>query len=245
MELRTSQSDFKDEWYVNKHRISFANVNSYYDNGYSVYYGETNEISQSKINEYMSNIAKRYQDIFGLYLSVNSATYYSSPIDICKGTVSATNINTLCYHNPVHTDRNNMIDWFGQLFIGNTLTTNVYWSCHKIRSIATNGSTDYNRSCSSGYSIIMIERSSSLNRDLYSQGVLMHELNHQYGARDHYHELADGKDPNSCKFKDICSYCGTNPRPSSCIMYDSRIDINSSQIAIASCNSFQNSNKFR
>lgn len=63
----------------------------------------------------------------------------------------------------------------------------------------------------------------------------MHELNHQYGAKDHYHELADSTDPNSCKFKETCSLCGNNPRPSSCIMYQSRIDITNPDVICPEC----------
>ena len=63
----------------------------------------------------------------------------------------------------------------------------------------------------------------------------MHEMGHIYGAKDHYHELADSSDPNSCKFKDICSFCGTNPRPNTCIMYQSRIDISASNVFCVSC----------
>ncbi len=81
----------------------------------------------------------------------------------------------------------------------------------------------------------MIERSSTSFREQNSKGVLMHELNHQYGAKDHYHELADKNDPNSCKFKERCSECGNNPRPLSCIMYQSRINISNSDVICAAC----------
>jgi len=63
----------------------------------------------------------------------------------------------------------------------------------------------------------------------------MHELNHQFGARDHYHELADEGDETSCKFKDICSYCGTNPRPATCIMCNSRISITNEDVICDEC----------
>ena len=57
----------------------------------------------------------------------------------------------------------------------------------------------------------------------------------QYGAKDHYHELADKDDPDSCKFKENCSECGNNPRPSSCIMYQSRIQISDDGVVCSDC----------
>ena len=131
--------------------------------------------------------------------------------------------------------RGNVISSFKSSFSGSNTATNVLWSCHAITSTATNGDTNYNRSCSSGDAVIMIERSDSYSRSRNAKGVLLHELNHQYGAVDHYHELADKNDPNSCKFKSICSECGTNPRPSTCIMYQSRIDISDLNVICTSC----------
>lgn len=102
-------------------------------------------------------------------------------------------------------------------------------------STATNGDVNYNRSCSSETAIIMIERSTSYYRERDSKSVLMHELCHQYGAPDHYHELADKDDSSSCKHKDICSKCGTNPRPAYCLMNVSRMDISSDMVICDAC----------
>lgn len=60
----------------------------------------------------------------------------------------------------------------------------------------------------------------------------MHEINHQIGAPDHYHELdAYG----NCKFADICSECGTNPRQGTCIMCTTEISINNSDVICSEC----------
>lgn len=215
-----------------------ATINDYYDMGYPVYYGETASVSESYLNGYIDAISSRYMQLFGLKITRNNATYYNSPIDICKGTVTASNIDSLCTHTaPIHTERNNVISAFNSNYTGSITITNILWSAHRITSTATNGTTDYNRSCSSGTSIIMIERSDATVREINSKGVAMHELNHQYGARDHYHELADLNDPGSCKFKEICSCCGDNPRPSTCIMYQSRIDISNSNVICSECKS--------
>ena len=231
-----ADDNYKDEWLLSDASLYFATVNNYFDNGYSVYYSENTGTSTSKVSGYMNAISNRYHDLFSLEITYNGATYYSSPIDNCKGTVTSSNIDTLCNHSGLwHTDRNNVISAFQSAYTGDSITTNVLWSCHLITSTATNGDTNYNRSCSAGTAIIMIERSSLLQRDTNSKGVLMHELNHQFGAVDHYHELRDKNDPTSCKFKDICSECGAKPRPSSCIMYQSRIDISNEDVICDAC----------
>ena len=211
-----------------------ATVNCYFDNGYSVYYGETNAVSSSEISSYLVAIKERYLELLGLHLNISTISYYASPIDICKGTVTSSNINELCSCGNDHTNRDNVLLHFKNTFPGNDTTTTVYWTGHRILSVETNGNTNENRSCSWYNNIYMLERNVN-NREIASIGVLMHELNHQYGAPDHYHELADSSDESSCKFKDICSTCGVNPRPSTCIMNSSRKDISPDSIICNAC----------
>ena len=227
----SNNSDYKDEWNVMP--LFFATVNCYYDYGYPVYYSETPPTAESRITSYLSNIAERYGTLLGLIIEMNTPSYYSSPIDVCKGTVTPSNIDLLCSHSgTTHTDRSNVLNSFSESFSGSNTITNVLWSCHRIKSIASSGATNYNRSCSRGTSILMIERSTSANRDRDSKSVLMHELNHQYGAPDHYHELgADG----ICKNKAICSECGDYRRSEACIMNNSRTDINRDDIICDDC----------
>lgn len=228
----------RNHWRVLNIGTYFAQVYNYFDDGYSVYYNETNSVSRSLINGYMDDIADRYYDLFGLTLLYDSASYYESPIDVCKGTVSSSNISTSCTHSgTAHTERGNVISSFRNNFSGGNTITNVLWSCHAITSTATNGEINYNRSCSYRDAIIMIKRSSSTSRTLNTKGVLMHELNHQYGAKDHYHELTDQSDSNSCKFKSICSKCGDNPRPKSCIMNETSTDISNPDVICSACQS--------
>ena len=232
--LSNTAEELRQKWHITPKKFT-AQVNNYYDLGYSVYYSETSSTSAVNINTYLENVGNVYCDLLGLDLTY-TASYYNSPIDICKGTVTSSNIHTLCTHlGTKHTDRSEVIDAFSSTYSGSNTITNIYWSGHKIKSIATNGTINYNRSCSAGTSIIMIERSNSTNRTIDSESVLMHELNHQYGARDHYHELADLQNPNSCKFKDICSECGDHPRPRSCIMYQGRMDIDSPDVICDGC----------
>lgn len=61
----------------------------------------------------------------------------------------------------------------------------------------------------------MLER-----QDDRTKGVLAHEMAHQYGASDHYHEV----DPvtNECKNQECCSVCCQDEdarRPRTCVMF--------------------------
>lgn len=115
--------------------------------------------------------------------------------------------------------------------MGNEISTSILWTCHRIKSVADNGDINYNRSCSNDSTIFMLSKD-TLIRDMDAKGTLMHELNHQYGANDHYHELgADGL----CKFKAICSECGDTRRPTSCVMYNSNTNIDRHDIICEAC----------
>ena len=225
-------SSYGDEW--NVYSVSYiATVNNFYDKGYYIRYGESESVSHNEIENYNFAVSQVYLKLFGLLIYSNGAQYYNSPIDQCKGTVSSSNIDTMCSHSgTAHTDRSNVISSLKSYCAGNNTTTNVLWSGHKIKSIASSGNVNFNRSCSSGYYLYILEISMSYNRTIHSQGVLLHELNHQYGAKDHYHEEIS---PGVCKFADVCSTCGANPRPATCIMNNSRQNINSSQIICNEC----------
>ena len=234
LEIRSVQSDGGDEWELTEIQY-IANVFNYYDMGYPIRYGESTSVASSKINSYIDMVGRQYLRLFGLELTPFNATYYQSPLDLCKGTVTSNNIDNLCSHGGVvHSERSNVISDFNSSHVGDSKTTYVLWSCHKITSTATSGVVNYNRSCSSGTGIFLISINTT-DRDQKSQAVLMHELNHQYGARDHYHELADPNDYKSCKFKDICSECGVNKRPASCIMNTTSININSDSVICQPC----------
>ena len=228
----TDDTNYRDEWRL----IAYiAYVNNYYDSGYFVRYYETETVASNKIDNYSNTISEQYIRLFGLLIVPSTSQYYESPIDICKKTVTNSNINTLCSHDGIiHTNRDSVLASFNGTHTGNNVTTSVLWSCHRIVSIAANGKPEYNRSCSWGTGVFMLEIS-NVNRDRDSAGILMHELNHQYGAKDHYHELEDENDEESCIFKSICSECGDNPRPASCIMNQSRTDISVDTIICSSC----------
>ena len=239
VEGRSAQNDAKDEWNLTKIQFS-ATVYNFYDKGYFIGYSESEATSVNKINSYMDAVAERYLELFGLEITIPSAEYYESAIDTCKETVNSSNIDTLCSHTDPHTIlfyTTNSVDIH---FNANTLPsesniiTKAYWTCHRIKT--TSDTEEYNRCYSYGRCIYMLELSSILFRERDSKGLLMHELNHQYGAKDHYHEfLYDENGNRYCRGGEICSDCGTNARSRGCIMNDSRANISAEDIICAEC----------
>ncbi|MBO4770234.1 MAG: hypothetical protein J5563_05570, partial [Clostridia bacterium] len=186
--------------------------------------------------------SKQYLKIFGLEITAPAASHYISGIDSCKGTVTSGNIDTLCSHANPHTILFNGVNSVSNHFNSNTspsgsnVITKAYWSGHCIQTYS--GVNEFNRCYSSGTSIYMVEISSSTNRDRDSKGILMHELNHQFGAPDHYHEILDEGTPNErCRGGDICSICGDPDlrRPLTCVMNNCRIEIDSATVICPGC----------
>ena len=219
----TRNSIWCDEW--DMHKIEYTSVvNNYYDKGYFIRNGYTEAEAQALIEEYSLVVAEVYLKAFGLALSVNDAQYFKSALDECKGTVTVDNVTQECDHEEdSHSTREAVKDSFIQAHQGDAMITNVLWTCHKITSLTPNEKgVDENRSCAyPTLGIVLLlyvnETASATARKSKSQTVLMHELNHQYGVPDHYHEEdTDG----SCRGGEFCAICGDNPRPSSCIMND-------------------------
>ncbi len=231
-----------------------AAVYMFYDKGYYVRYGESEATARANLNSYLNTIANRYYELLGLQITTNGATYYNSAIDSCKNNVlscgitgtdcghdnSSCNINVLCSHSNPHTILFNSTNSVSNHFTNNTspagssIVTKAFWSGHRIKTYPN--VEEYNRCYSSGTSIYMLELSTASNRDQNSKGILMHELNHQYGAPDHYHEILEAGTANEhCRGGELCSDCGSNPRPNTCIMYRSRRDITVSTVICPEC----------
>jgi len=224
---------------------SIATVNNYYDRGYNVFYNETETVSKTAITGYTNAVAKRYLELVGLKLVRNDITYFNSAIDICKNPVTAGNINKLCAHpGNTHTDATAVYNDFNGKFAGSNKITNAYWSAHRILFPGR----DENTSFSQGTCIFMHGQESSF-RVRNSQGILMHELNHQYEVPDHYHEEAILNDITSCKRikkligggsglcseEDCNNINGTINRPDTCVMNISRQNITNSKILCSGC----------
>jgi len=224
-----------------------ANVNTFYDNGYTVRYGQTDKETIATLNRYVSNVSKRYEELLGLTLIHNGATYYPSILDVCKGTVVKGNIDTECSHsnkdNKRHDNQDNICKDVRAKNPGNKTTTTAFWTGHRTVWKFQDREQEY-RSYSSGTIIFLTndppERMKEQNRDLVSTGVLMHELNHQYGGIDHYHDVNARGD---CLRPKICSEpdCGSKEnglpegRDGRCIMNKSRQNIKSLYIICSDC----------
>jgi hypothetical protein len=184
----------------------------------------------------MDAVANRYLSLVDLVVLLSNPLYFNSAADICKGTVTSANIDTLCSHSgSKHTWLTPYgIDNFKSTFPGNATATTSYWSGHRLLCDFGTGTTYTNKPCSSGYSIFMVGKIPLAVRTRDSTGTLMHELNHQYGVPDHNHDrLSNGK----CRSGKICSECGDEgmKRPKTCIMNDMFQDINLSTILCAGC----------
>lgn len=206
-------------------------LNSYYDDGYYVYYNESSAVSAQKISSYTTAVINRFNQLFDVTLVKNLVSHYDSPLDQCKGTVTSSNIDTFCSHSENHSLRDNAWASFRSAFNYSRTTKNIYWTCHKIVSYRADDTPDYNRSFQKENQILLMERSDSYERDIHTKGVLFHEICHFFGAPDHYCEIINGK----CKSGDKCSDCGDNPRPESCIMNNGRGDISLSTVLCDAC----------
>lgn len=226
----SNDNEYSDTWDFQP-LLYNATLNNFYDRGYYIRYGETYQQSEALIKEYSTAVSKRYMEIFGLSLCVNDTSYFGSAIDACKGLVNSANIDVTCEH----TDREAVISNFKSSHEGDQITTNAFWSGHKIQSTASSGVINNNRSCSDGTAIFMLGIWLDSSRTQNSQGVLLHELAHQFGAGDHYHEPTKEDDDSTCKFKDVCSVCNPNQRPQSCIMYQSHTDITATNVICDYC----------
>ena len=211
-----------------------ATIWTYFDFGYNTWYDEPVLKSSGTLYGYVADVARRYASLVGLQIHNMYPWYYNSPIDICKGTVTSGNIDTLCTHSgPKHTDlKPTMVNNFKTAHPGNNKITTIYWTAHRVLCDHGTGYIQENRSVSSGFSILNVEREAPEERYVNSTSVLMHELNHQYGVGDHYHEImANG----TCRSGARCSVCGINPRPSTCIMNKGRLNINLTTAMCSGC----------
>lgn len=221
-----NDANLGDEWGV--YLVEYtAVVNNYYDEGYLVRYGLTDAQAKKIIRDFNIEVAVRYLQLFGLSIQINPVNTYTSCADTCKGIVTTANVGARCTHeNAIHSQRSTLISEFNSTHAGSETVTNILWSGHYIESV-TGGYTYANRSCSSSTSIFMLTLDTG---SVQLDGILMHELAHQYGAVDHYHEL----DANNQCIIEHCSRCVTQ-WPEDCIMVVSQQDISSVTIMCGSC----------
>jgi hypothetical protein len=209
---------------------TFITVNNYFDDGYVVnYYGRSpftregaRDAARVDINNYMKDVAAQYLEHFNIVVSERTllggssqgAEYYRSAIDVCKGTVTTSNIDSLCTKpNPctyIHVDdrsvgnnRELMDNTLIADFInsrpltmrGSNTHKNVLWSAHRITGASGDNSRSFAES-TGGSSAYIICRATQ-NRERRLIFALFHEINHTIGVHDHYHNI-DGPCSGFC-----------------------------------------------
>ncbi|MBQ8729901.1 MAG: hypothetical protein IJY81_01740 [Lachnospiraceae bacterium] len=169
----------------------------------------------------MEEVCEQYYKLFKLRILYDSAEYYKSAIDTCKGTTSSANIDTLCSHSgDSHTQLKNVRSNFESDYPGSNIHSNILWSCHLINTPAFEGDTTTNRSHARRNIVLMFDRNEGINIQSRLAKTLMHELAYQFGAKDHYHDVVNGV----CKNRATCSRCDVNPRSKQCIMFNPDYD---------------------
>ena len=170
------------------------------------------------INACMEEVCEKYYELFKLRILYDSAEYYKSAIDTCKGTTSSANIDTLCSHSgDSHTQLENVRLNFESDYPGSNVHSNILWTCHLINTPAFEGDTTTNRSVSTGNTVFIFDRNEGINIQSRLTKKLMHELAHQFGAKDHYH---DEDEYGNCINEAICTECDVAPRSEQCIMFN-------------------------
>lgn len=239
--------------------IYYETINNFFDSGYVVrYYGgdtNTNRLNaKNDIDDCMEVVVNRFEALFPVEIMSNSATHLVSSIDDCKQTVTSSNLDNLCAHVNPHTvcynefvyslnPNPNVLYGFMCEEFSETLGTEVFWCGHRVQR-KTSIPNEYNRSSYyDGFVFILGEDADE------ATGVLMHEIAHDFGAPDHYHECkVEGRMDtcNNIKSNGGSGYCsnstcnsvnGTLPRPCTCLMNVSDQDISSVNILCGGCKS--------
>jgi len=226
-----------------------ATVNNHFDGGFLTRHTLTEATARTRILGYQDIANEKFRDLVGLTIANNNVVLYQSPPDLCARpnapcaihtppcnnfappdpcTVAGTTV--ICtIHTPFCSERPTLRNDAFTRFPGSSVITSAIWSGNRIRSERIDGDGnvvfDFNRSFSSGTHIFMLETGTDNN----ITGVLIHELVHQYGGPDHYHEIRTRLNMVECVGGLICSNTacapnanGRDPRPASCIMNNSR-----------------------
>ncbi len=194
-------------------------VENYYDQAFNVRYGFIGNCSD-KIQETNKSVSRVFKKLLNLDINNNTPIYITSLADNCKlkrgYTISTSTIDQMCPggvgHEPNCTGYGASFDEFYSKYNGNDTKVTVLWTGN---AEYENGSIA-NRSFTCANGICIEELSSNKKYFELVAPTLAHELAHQIGAPDHYHEiLGDG----SCTGGDKCKTCNPNSgRPEYCLM---------------------------
>lgn len=218
-------------------------LNTYYDNAFNVRYGD----GASLVSSFSSDISRILQGTVGLDVTMNSPTMITSTPDQCKLQrglgITFISINmdnvAICPSNPdkngscpyfilnsqEHSDCENCTSWdqiykdFIREFPGNSTTTSILFTGSKLYD---DSGKECNRSYAwyfSGIVLQRIEGSASEYADK-TLSCLLHEISHQIGAPDHYHEIITNESGERvCRGGDMCIKCHPSTgRPAWCVM---------------------------
>ena len=127
--LYKDNESYMDEWYIRNQYYSTVNI--YYDMGYCVRYGLTQEEAEEKFRNYMREVANFFEKVFNLKVEY-AVSFYESRLDRCKGEVTEANLDSLCTCGARHHDRDNLESEIKSTFAGGDTVTNIYVSGHRI-----------------------------------------------------------------------------------------------------------------
>jgi hypothetical protein len=205
-----------------------ARVDSYFDAGYVERFGGTAAQNAARIDGHVRVVVERYWELFGLQINRNQPVQIESPLDRCKRNLHSqgADLDAQC---PLGIPANRCT-YSGRLstlfrldFPGTPIRTTALWSGHRTNLTVGVWDIEDHRSFSHYDSIFMLERDNLVQEN---RSTLFHELNHQFGAPDHYHELLIPGNENSCRNREFCNVCNPgNGRQGWCIMSRSNRNI--------------------
>ena len=218
--MTASADGNKSKWYIEKY---YAYFDPYYDDAFSVRYANNSDInSRNEINKFSYALRYIFAANFDMNMRFSTPQNYISIADRCK-TISGLPINTTTINQPCPrtTGHNDCTGWTRSYedFIANRSGTDTRTSAlftgnrlFNINNIQCNRSFSWYN-----YGITLQEITSG---DYYQKMIpcVTHEMAHQYGAPDHYHEVLDN---GECRGGDYCDNCSENSsliRPGSCLM---------------------------
>lgn len=218
IKVKAYSQNLTGKYILRVRRYFHATVNNFYDQAFGVRYGSIGDCAEKL--DYVNKSAKRvFNSVVNLDITNNKPVQITSVADNCKlkrGVgITKDTINQICPggdgHNPLCTGRYTSYEKFYDQNPGNNTKTSILWMGN---TLYENGK-QANRSFSWYNGICMQKLISS--QDYYERvaATLVHELAHQYGAPDHYHELINGE----CRGGSLCHECNPSTgRPEYCIM---------------------------
>jgi hypothetical protein len=216
------------KWKTSKY---YAQVNVFYDNGFSARYGSAGTPSTKLSGLMTGGVHTAFFNTFGLNLLFNTPELYNSIADQCKTLqglgINATTIEQVCPGGSGHvcgsshpqsggasrmcTSAFEMYSHFISVHPGSSNTVSMLFSGNKL----TDGNGNY-RWYSNGIAVNGIVSPASVYYT-YMTSTVLHEMSHSFGAPDHYH-LPNVDGNGQCKNKSVCSDCGDIKRPKGCLM---------------------------